>query len=159
MLRLAIHQDFEVIYALYMDVHNNPFLLYEHMEKEFFLPIYTDLINEKVKYVFEVTGKIVGMCKLIPQPYRNSHILYLGGVAIAPNATGKGYGSLLMQAIIKFAKEHHYKRIELTVATHNTTAIHLYQKMGFVQEGILKNFTYLEQQNLFVDEAMMALLL
>jgi RimJ/RimL family protein N-acetyltransferase len=159
MLKLATHQDFEVIYALYMDVHNNPFLLYDPMEKEIFRPIYTDLIDKKIKYVLEVTDSIVGMCKLIPQTYRNSHVLYLGGVAIAKNATGKGYGRLLMQDVIAFAKQQHYKRIELTVATHNIAAIHLYQKMGFVQEGILKNFTYLQQQNLFIDEAMMAILL
>ena len=39
MRRKATRQDFEALYETYMDAGNNPFMLWEIMDKEAFLPI------------------------------------------------------------------------------------------------------------------------
>jgi len=64
----------------------------------------------------------------------------------------------MLQEIIDHVKEKMFLRIELSVASVNGKAIRLYEKAGFVKEGVLKNFTYLKSENKFLDEVMMAYL-
>jgi putative acetyltransferase len=110
-------------------------------------------------YIFETDGIRKGMFKLIPQKHRNSHILYLGGVAIEPASSGKGLGRQMIEELTDLAVGSGYTRIELTVATSNQRAIHLYESCGFVNEGILRNYTYLKSEGRYIDEQVMALLL
>ena len=158
MLRQATGGDFDFVYELYMHQQINPFLLYEQMETNDFKPVFEDLIQKKVLFVFEDDGVPTGMCKLVPLQYRNSHIVYLGGIAIHPFFAGKGEGIKMMNDIIDFAKQNGFLRIELSVASVNEKAIRLYEKAGFVKEGLLRKFTYLESENKFLDEVMMAYL-
>lgn len=158
MIRRATSDDFKFIYELYMDPQINPFLLYEQMHTNEFTSVFNDLLGKGVLYVYEVDEVPTGMCKLVPQQYRNSHIVYLGGVAIHPFFGGKGEGLKMMQDIIGFVKQNGFLRIELSVAAINEKAIRLYEKVGFVKEGVLKKFTYLKSEDKFLDEAMMAYL-
>jgi putative acetyltransferase len=158
MLRLATNTDFDFVYELYMHQQINPFLLYEQMEANDFKPVFEDLTNREILFVFEDDGVPTGMCKLVPQLYRNSHIVYLGGIAVHPFFAGKGEGIKMMNDIIGFAKQNGFLRIELSVASVNEKAIRLYEKAGFVKEGVLRKFTYLKSENKFLDEVMMAYL-
>lgn len=136
----------------------NPWLLYDYMSFEEFQPIGTDLVQRGIKWVNEVDGIAVGMCKLQPMKYRNSHIVYLGGVAIDPEWSGKGHGKIMIEAAIGRARSSGFTRIELTVATTNSRAIALYESLGFVNEGILLNYTYLTSEKRYVDEQVMGLI-
>jgi len=158
MIRKATNDDFKFIYELYMDPQINPFLLYEQMHTTEFMPVFDELLTKEILYVYEVDEIPTGMCKLVPQQYRNSHIVYLGGVAVHPFFAGKGEGLKMMQDIIDFVKQNGFLRIELSVASINEKAIRLYEKVGFVKEGLLKKFTYLKSENKFLDEVMMAYL-
>lgn len=158
MLIKATETDFDFFYNLYMHPQVNPFLLYEIMDRELFKPIYDDLLQQKVLYKFNDGVIDTGMCKLILHKYRDGHKMYVGGLAISPAYAGKGYGVLLMQDIIVFAKEHNRSRVDLSVSTENEKAIALYKKCGFEIEGRLKNYSYLQNENRFVDEYMMSLL-
>jgi len=158
MLRQAADNDFDFVYELYMHQQINPFLLYEQMGVNDFKPVFEDLKNRKILFVFEDGGVPTGMCKLVPQQYRNSHIVYLGGIAVHPFFAGKGEGIKMMEEIIEYAKQNGFLRIELSVASINERAIRLYEKAGFVKEGLLKKFTYLKSENKFLDEVMMAYL-
>lgn len=158
MLKQATDNDFDFVYELYMHPQINPFLLYEQMEINDFKAVFEDLTKKKVLFVFEDDGVPTGMCKLVPQQYRNSHIVYLGGIAIHPFFAGKGEGIKMINDIIDFAKQNGFLRIELSVASVNEKAIRLYEKAGFVKEGILRKFTYLKSENKFLDELMMAYL-
>jgi len=156
MLRPATDTDFDFIYELYMHPQINPFLLYEQMDINDFKQVFDDLTNRNVLFVFEDDGIPTGMCKLVPQQYRNSHIIYLGGIAVHPFFAGKGEGIKMMQEIIEHSKQNGFSRIELSVASINEKAIRLYEKAGFVKEGMLRKFTYLKSENKFLDEVMMA---
>jgi putative acetyltransferase len=96
------------------------------------------------------------MFKLIPLTYRTSHIAYLGGLAVHPVFAGKGYGLAMLKEILAYAKQLGFLRVELSVASVNDKAIYLYEKAGFVKEGVLRKYTYLKSENRFLDEVMMA---
>jgi L-phenylalanine/L-methionine N-acetyltransferase len=66
MTRPATVADFAFFYRLYMHPQINPFLLYEPMSEAEFEPIFADLLERKVLYVFEDEGKNTGMFKLEP---------------------------------------------------------------------------------------------
>lgn len=158
MIRIATKEEIPFLYRLHMHPSVNPWLLYEYMTFEEFLPIGTDLVHRGIKWLYEVDGKPVGMCKLQPMKYRNSHIAYLGGVAIDPEWSGKGHGKMMIDAAIGQARSSGFTRMELTVATTNTRAIRLYESLGFMSEGILKNYTYLTSEKRYVDEQVMGLI-
>ncbi len=159
MLRKATANDLAFVYELYMHPDINPWLLYEPMDIEKFQPIYDDLLKRDVKYIYEYNGEPMGMCKLVPFTYRTSHVVYLGGVGVYPGFTGKGHGAQMLRAIIDLCRTAGYKRIELSVSVLNEKALHLYEKTGFVKEGVLRKYTYMKSKNEYVDETLMAMLL
>jgi putative acetyltransferase len=159
MLRIAQSADLGFFYRLYMHPQTNPWLLYEKMDEASFQPIYYELINRELLFVFEKDDVMLGMCKLMPMKHRNSHIIYLGGVAIDPDHTGRGLGREMLQEAIGLAKQRGYTRMELTVATFNDKAIALYESLGFVNEGQLKNYTYLASEKRYIDEFVFGLLI
>lgn len=158
MIRNITANDFDGIYHLYMHPMVNPYLLYEIMNKDFFQPIFEELLEKNIIYVYEDNGNAVGMFKFIHQQHRNSHIAYLGGVAISPDFSGKGYGKKMLEEIIELGSQMNLLRIELSAAVINDKAIALYEKAGFVKEGVLKKYTWLKSENRFLDEVMMAYL-
>jgi L-phenylalanine/L-methionine N-acetyltransferase len=159
MIRTATNNDFDYLYSLYMHPAINPWLLYEMMPADSFRPIMDELIHKKALYIYELEGKAVGMFKLVPMKFRNSHIIYLGGVAIHPENAGKGYAKEMILDAIDLVKSLDYNRIELTVAISNQRAIDVYTKSGFKTEGILKNYSFLKSENRYLDEQVMALII
>ncbi len=159
MVRLANIKDFDFIYNLYFHHQINPFLLYEMMNVTDFFPIFEDLRQKNQLFIFEQNNEKIGMFKLYGLTYRTSHIAYLGGLAISPDFWGSGLGEKMLYEIIALAKVKGFWRIELSVAVENKKAMALYEKVGFVKEGILRNYTYLKSENRFLDECLMSYLL
>lgn len=158
-IKTAASEDFNFIYNLYMHPAINSYLLYEQMDRFDFQPIFDDLIARKIIYIcYNHDSEAVGMFKLFQMPYRNAHILYLGGVAIHPDFGGKGFGKKMMQIVLEMAEKQGAKRIELSTATTNTNAIRLYESVGFEKEGIFRNYTFLKSENRYLDEMVMSYL-
>ena len=158
MTRKASPNDLQFIHNLYMHPLVNSHLLYENMDLEQFKPIYQDLLNDDIKYIFEDNNIPVGMFKLTQLKHRCSHIGYVGGLAIHPDFGGKGFGKQMMQEIIELAKEKGVLRLELSVGSENFQAQKMYEKLGFVQEGVLRKYTHLVNEGRFLNEIMMAYL-
>jgi putative acetyltransferase len=158
MVRNITAADFDFIYEIYMDPQINPWLLYEQMDAAAFLPVYNDLLSKNIIYIFNDDDKDRGMFKLIQQQHRNAHIAYLGGLAIHPSFAGRGYAAKMMGEIIELGKITGIKRIELSTAVINEKAIRLYEKFGFIKEGVLRKYTHLKSENRFIDEVMMSYL-
>jgi ribosomal protein S18 acetylase RimI-like enzyme len=114
MVRQATLSDFEFIRTLYFHPLTNPWLLYEMSDAPDFSAIFDDLQAKGVLYIFETDSIPRGMFKLIPMPYRTSHIAYLGGVAIHPDDFGAGLGSQMLLEIIQLGKGRGLHRIELS---------------------------------------------
>ena len=159
MIRIATQNDFDFIFALYMHPLNNPWLLYEQMGADEFSPVYNELTARKSLYIYSEDGKDVGMFKLQPMKYRNSHIIYLGGVAVDAGSRQQGVGGRMIAEALEKVREMGFTRIELTVGTENKAAIQLYEKAGFENEGRLKNYSFLKSENRYIDEYVMGLIL
>lgn len=61
-------------------------------------------------------------------------------VAVEPEERGRGIGWLLMQEAVKEALRREITALTLEVRVSNQAAIHLYEKAGFVSEGIRPGF-------------------
>jgi len=57
------------------------------------------------------------------------------GMLVDRDWRGCGVGSALLQATIDWARDHGLHKLSLEVFAHNTAAIALYRKCGFVEEG------------------------
>ena len=63
---------------------------------------------------------------------------------------GRGIGTYAVRTILSHAFQNmNLHRIELGVLDYNIAAIHLYEKCGFIQEGVKRNAIYKEGK--FVD--------
>ncbi len=159
MLRQATVQDIPYLYFLYMHDDTNPFLLYEKMDFEMFFPIILDLISKGQKFIFvNQGGENAGMCKLYKHGYRCGHIYYLGGLAIDPARSGRGYGKIMMNDVIEYCWSNEATRIELSAMDTNERAIRLYESCGFEKEGLLRNYGYSASSGTYFNEIMMSIL-
>lgn len=69
--------------------------------------------------------------------YRETHIMNL---AVHPEWRRQGIGESLIRASLKEAKEKGCLRASLEVRTSNLAAIRLYEKLGFTQRAIRRNY-------------------
>lgn len=100
--------------------------------------------------------RIIGWCDItsLGRPVFN-HVGSLG-IGVLANYRGQGVGGALIRAALQQAKIKGLTRIELSVFENNKPAIALYEKLGFVVEGIHKNKSYIDGQ--YEDHIFMALL-
>jgi RimJ/RimL family protein N-acetyltransferase len=82
-------------------------------------------------FVAMIDGQIVGMLFLIESGWGFAEI----GMSVAASARRRGVGARLMLTAIDWARSHDLHKLTLDVFPHNTAAIALYQRFGFVQEG------------------------
>lgn len=81
------------------------------------------------------------------------------GITIKKDYWGLGLGSVMIDEIISLCAEHGIiKRIEINVQLRNSRAIHLYEKMGFIKEGI-KKWAFCSEDNTLLDVVLMSKLL
>lgn len=76
-------------------------------------------------------------------------------IGILPEYQGQGLGTLLMDHALAWASEQKLLRIELSVFNGNQPAKALYEKYGFVVEGVRKNFLR-QDDGVFDDDILMA---
>ncbi|MCM2294233.1 GNAT family N-acetyltransferase [Allorhizobium sp. BGMRC 0089] len=99
-------------------------------------------------------GIIVGHAGLTGFQGRRSHAASLG-MGVHDAYTRRGIGRVLLCELIAAADDWlNLRRLELTVYTDNDAAISLYRSLGFVQEGLFKDFAF--RQGRFVDALTMA---
>lgn len=98
--------------------------------------------------------KVVGMISLQIYSGRRAHVGQLG-MMIHDDYQNQGIGSKLLEAVIELAEDWlNLKRLELTVNIDNPSAIHLYEKYGFVIEGTLQKNAF--RAGAYVDGHIMA---
>jgi len=76
-------------------------------------------------------GRIVGMLHIEVSRHGFGEF----GMLVDRDWRGRGVGSALVQAAIDWARGQGLHKLCLEVFTHNTAAIALYRKSGFVEEG------------------------
>ena len=100
-------------------------------------------------YCLEGAGDLVGFGQLIRKSEQRIHA---ARIIIAPHERRQGCGRKLCQSLINRAAELEYPRISLNVYKDNSTAMQLYQSLGFrekkkpKEDGLSKNICYMETE-------------
>jgi putative acetyltransferase len=105
--------------------------------------------------VAEIDGRVVGALGLhMDTSPRQRHVGSIG-MMVHDDFQGQGVGTALMAAMIDLADNWlGLRRIELHVYTDNGSAVHLYEKFGFVIEGTARQFAL--RGGVYVDAYVMA---
>lgn len=107
------------------------------------------------RFVACIEGEVVGDLTLeVSDRLRRRHSASFG-ICVDLHHRGKGVASALMKEMITLCDNWlSIERIELTVFSDNATAIALYQRFGFVTEGVARRFAVRDGQQ--VDALYMA---
>lgn len=138
------------------------YMMYEPNERTKNLNLINSLIQKAVEgnnllLVAENDKNIIGFLSAQRGvPNRIKHTAYIV-VGIRKAFQGKGIGTEFFKELDLWARQKNITRLELTVMCNNIMAKHLYEKNGFVIEGIKKNSMFVDGE--YVDEFYMAKLL
>jgi RimJ/RimL family protein N-acetyltransferase len=93
--------------------------------------------TQRIWAVHAAPDEVVGHVELLVDPVHR--VGRLGRVLVAPAARGRGLGAATVRAALRVAfDERGMHRVGLGVFTHNPAAIRLYERLGFVREGVLR---------------------
>lgn len=107
------------------------------------------------RLVAERNGRVIGSINI--QQNLRPRLMHSGklGMMVHPDHWGQGVGSVLMAAALDLADNWlNLLRLELEVYSHNAPAIHLYEKFGFVSEGVKRKAVFGDGR--YFDEQIMA---
>lgn len=141
-----------------MDPAVNPFLNVEPMTRDAWRPIFDELLKRGNLSVYEQDGTVIGLVELSRGRRRTGHAARLDNLAIRSAFQGRGWGTHLLQELISDLQRQGVKRIDLIVESDNTSAISLYQKLGFEIEGTLRKYFKRANQDQYVDDYLMAII-
>jgi ribosomal protein S18 acetylase RimI-like enzyme len=116
--------------------------------------------RDKVEFadvlVATVGGEVAGYVRLgRATPLRASdHVLTIAGLAVDPALQRQGIGSALLEAAAAEARRRGARRLTLRVLGPNEAARRLYERAGFVVEGVLRGEFCLDGE--LVDDVLMA---
>ena len=115
-------------------------LNYEWLEKYFVIePHDTEMLENPKTYIIDKGGEIlfakvndtiVGTVALIKI---SDNYYELAKMAVTEQFQGKKIGTLLLEAVITYAQEHDIKTLMLESNRTLKAALHLYQKIGFIE--------------------------
>ena len=136
--------------------HETKFMLYEPGERNTSLEHHRKFIQSFIAsdnstiLIAEHGDQLVGYLLVDGGKARRiKHVGYIVAGILAAYQ-GQGIGTRLFQALEEWRKNTELKRLELTVISHNETAVSLYKKMGFEIEGTKKKSLYIEGR--YIDE-------
>ena len=106
-------------------------------------------------FVIEAAGAPVGRCGLFGSDRLAHHAEV--GISLIAEAQGKGYGTAALQQMIEFGFQRwNLHRLHLGVLASNVAARAVYRKLGFVEEGVLREHAWVNGR--WDDEVLMGLL-
>jgi len=107
------------------------FFVLEDADREIFRDPYTAVVAAVGQIFFVVDDDgVQGTCAVVPH---GPGVFEIAKMAVAPWARGRGYGDLLMETSVEFARRAGAARVVIVSNTVLAPAIRLYQKHGFVQ--------------------------
>ena len=116
----------------------------------------SSILTDSICFIAESNTEIVGWCDIAPinqTGYRHAGTL---GMALLPDFRNKGLGQKILDITITAALKANLSRIELQLLASNKRALALYERTGFVREGLKRSARVLGDEN--ADILLMALL-
>lgn len=90
------------------------------------------------QFVALAGGDVVGWCDINRHTFpSHAHAGHLG-MGIIPAYRGQGLGRRLIETTLQAARNAGIERVELSVHADNSRAVALYEKVGFVREGLAR---------------------
>ena len=89
-----------------------------------------------VYYVAEVDGEVAGCCGMTNICNEGN----IDNVVVAEKFRGQGIATALLERLLEEGNSLGVTAYTLEVRVSNASAIHVYEKLGFVSEGIRPNF-------------------
>ncbi|MFA9556034.1 N-acetyltransferase family protein [Evansella sp. AB-rgal1] len=102
----------------------------------------------------EIDNEVIGIARLIRGELKMKRHTALFRTWLSKTGQGKGLGNAIMDYTINWGKIHNLHKICLTVFSSNKVAKKLYEKYGFITEGIQKEQVCIDGN--FDDEIFMA---
>ena len=120
--------------------------VHENLNKQWFDKIQerTDLVIFGIRH--KDSNKLIGTCQLLNINYisRSAELQIRIG---QKSEQGLGYGTAAIHLLISHAfKDLNLNRISVQVFSTNVRALHVYEKIGFKKEGILRQAAYIDGQ-------------
>jgi len=112
--------------------------------------------DEMFYLVAEVDKKVVAVSEINKRSGYEKHVGVIG-IAIRSGFRDLGIGTEMMKTLIAKAQEWGLKVLTLTVFATNKQAIHVYEKVGFVQTGSVPKKHFKDGK--YIDEIIMTKLL
>ena len=107
------------------------YFVLEEADREVFSDPQSKILAPGGQIFFVVEGsRVQGTCAVLRHGTDECEIAKM---AVAPAARGRGFGDLLMEAAVAFAREVRARRVIIVSNTVLESAIRLYQKHGFVR--------------------------
>jgi ribosomal protein S18 acetylase RimI-like enzyme len=117
---------------------------------------FDDRTDRENYLVAEADGRVLGYVLVhqnIPLP-SHQHVLGINGLAVDPSAQGRGVGRALVEAAVAEAARRGASKVALRVLGENPGARRLYERCGFVVEGVLRGEFVMDGK--LVDDVLMA---
>jgi GNAT superfamily N-acetyltransferase len=125
--RPEFREDFERLNRAWIE----QYFVIEAADREVFRDPVSAIIEPGGAIFFVVEdGQVQGTCAVLPH---EPGVYEIAKMAVAPAARGKGFGDLLMDASVDFARQVGARRVVIVSNTVLTPAIRLYEKHGFVR--------------------------
>lgn len=146
-LRPTLHEDLVEILALYTDVAKNERGIarsVSEIDMNYVEHIWSGIQNNGLGYVAIHDNKVIGEIHANQKGIKIfDHLLSYLTVGVHPNFQGLGIGRKLFTSFLDHVKNKRQDiyRVELESRASNKAGISLYEGMGFVLEGRMKNQT------------------
>lgn len=119
-------------------------------EIDFLSKVLSRLEKDEMFYlVAEVDGKVVAVSEISKRGGYEKHVGVIG-IAIRNGFRDLGIGTEIMKALVEQAQKMGLKVLTLSAFATNKPAIHVYEKVGFVQTGTIPKKHFKEGK--YIDE-------
>jgi RimJ/RimL family protein N-acetyltransferase len=105
-------------------------------------------------FVAETSAGIVGRLSVARDPHPASRHVADLGLMVAAADRRRGIGWALLEQAVEWARASGVHKLELHVFTHNEPAMRLYERFGFVREGLRRGHYRRDRE--YVDAILMA---
>lgn len=110
--------------------------------------------KDNMYIVVEIAGTVQGVARVLRGELAMKRHTGLYRMWLDDSVQGKGIGKKVLEYTLVWCRQHRLHKLCLTVFSTNQIARRLYEKFGFITEGVQKEQVWLGEQ--FADEIFMA---
>jgi UDP-4-amino-4,6-dideoxy-N-acetyl-beta-L-altrosamine N-acetyltransferase len=117
----------------------------------------TDSSQENFIIEHKESNLPIGMIGLYDINFKTGHAEWGRVIIGAPQMLKHGYGREAIELVVKYAFDHlNLRRLACTALANNIAVVRLYERLGFRQEGILREYIYKDGR--YIDVILFAML-